>query len=112
MSTPAFFRLTARAIVATLFVTGIAVASIIYTFSCALDGTGECIQIPQVVQMIIIALLLPWIAVARFIGQEYLGIGAVLGIGLSLVWVFLIVCVIRWVATKVTTKRQKVENSI
>jgi hypothetical protein len=105
MHLPHFFRFTQKSVAAALILTGLAVVAILYVFSCALNGSGDCYQIPQFLQLIIIALLWPWVMIVRFIGEGQILLVTILGIGLSLIWVFLIVCIVRWVASKFANRR-------
>lgn len=100
-----FFRPTTPVVLSALLITGTAAAAMYYTLLCALNGAGNCFQLPFVLQLIIIVMLWPWVAAVRFIGVEYIAFASVTGFVLSFVWMYVIACVVRWVVGKMKKKK-------
>jgi len=99
-----FFRPTAPVILSAFLITGTAAALMYYTLLCALNGAGNCFQIPTAIQLIIVIMLWPWIAAVRFIGVEYIAFASVMGFVLSIIWMYGVACTVRWVAGKMKRK--------
>ncbi len=99
-----FFRPSAPVILSAVLITGVAAALMYYTLLCALNGSGQCLQIPTAIQLIIVIMLWPWIAAVRFIGVEYIASASVMGFVFSIVWMYGVSCVVRWVAGKMKKK--------
>lgn len=102
-----FFKLTTKTVIASVAIT----AAMYYALACALDGSGQCWQIPNVVIALMIAFMWPWILAVRFISSN-IALASVLGFALSLSWVFLIICVGRWGMGKRRKKSPETQNSI
>ena len=82
-----------------------------YSLLCALNGAGtDCLQLPVAAQLILIILLWPWVAAVRVIGAEQIALGSVLGFVLSLVWVFGVTCLCRWMYSRTLTRVRRVHS--
>lgn len=106
-----FFKLTTKTVVASVAITAACTAAMYYALACALDGSGQCWQIPNVIIALMIAFMWPWIIAVRFISSN-IALASVLGFALSLAWVFLIICVGRWGIGKRWKKSPETQNSI
>jgi hypothetical protein len=96
-----FFRPTPTTIVPSVIVTAVAAGLLYYILLCALNGAGNCVQMPVAVQAVLIGILWPWAVAVRFAGAENIALGSVIGFALSFIWVFILSSVIRWIAQRV-----------
>lgn len=96
MTLRTFFRPTASILLASLLTTGIAAWLLVRTLVCGLNGSDNCFPLPAFVQVILLILFWPWVLVVRFGGTEFLQALSIVGLILSLAWVYALLCAGRW----------------
>ncbi len=107
MSFRTFFRPTAPSVSTAISITLIAAVGLYITLNCALNGSYGC-QSPVWVQLFLIGILWPLVAVVRFLGGSIgTGLSSLIGIVLSGFWVYTLFCVGRGILSIVHKKRTK-----
>lgn len=100
-----FFRPTIPVVLSAFLITAVAAALMYYSLLCALNSGGNCVQIPVSIQLVVVVMLWPWIAAVRTIGVEYIAFGSVAGFVLSAVWMYAVMCLVRWAGGKFRRKK-------
>lgn len=111
MTARAFFRPSAATLIGSLVITGVAAWLMVRTLGCALNGTGNCFELPVVVQLILLAILWPWVVVVRLGGAANMQMLGIWGFLLSLVWIYAVLCFKRWLLALIVRKMRKEGNS-
>lgn len=111
MASQTFFKLTPGPVLSAFLITGLSMAMMLQALSCALDGSGQCFQVPVPIVAVGIVALWPWVLTVRLFGDNMI-LGMGLGFLLSFAWVFLIICTGRWGIGKWWRKGVENQNSI
>lgn len=96
MTLRAFFRPTPFTLLGSLVITGIAAFLTIQMILSALNGAGNAYEYPIAVQAVLLAILWPWALLMRFGGMQNTQLMVILGFLGSLVWMYAILCLKRW----------------
>ncbi len=102
-----FFRPTPWTIGTTLLLTLLAAVVLYFTLVCALDGSMGC-QTPVWLQMFMIVAVWPTIIAFRLLyGLLESGLVGIIGLLFSGLWMYIVVCVLRWIVLKIQNLRKK-----
>lgn len=102
-----FFRPSATTLLGSLVITGVATFLTMRMIVGALNGAGNAFELPMAVQAVLLLILWPWALMVRFGGFENMQILALLGFIASLLWVYAILCLKRWLFGVIRARMKK-----
>jgi hypothetical protein len=104
-----FIRPRISTVALTLVIVCVAFVLFVQMIDCVLDGAGRC-HLPLALQLLTGFLIWPWFAILGLLHSltGYAGnIASVIGFALTLMWMYLLACVIRFVAIRLMSMSQK-----
>lgn len=107
MTLKEFVRPTPVTLLGSLVITGIATFLTMRMIVGALNGAGNTFELPMAVQAVLLLILWPWALMVRFGGFENMQLLALLGFIASLLWVYAILCLKRWLFGAIRVRMKK-----